>query len=219
MKEPLLRAANCLVALTVLVLLLPVMLVIALLIKLDSPGPAIYRQRRIGFDRRTRDSHGADAGRRDTDFGGRPFTMYKFRTMHEHAETDSGPVWASRTDSRVTRIGRVLRRTRLDELPQFWNVIMGDMSVVGPRPERPHFVMKFREEIDDYQVRHRVKPGITGLAQVHRNPDQSIDDVRVKLVYDLEYVRRRSFWLDLNILLRTLPVLFESDRQDEADPD
>lgn len=219
MKEHFLRAANLVVALAGLVLLVPVMLVIAALIKMDSPGPVIYRQRRIGHDRRARDAPDFEAWQRATDLGGRPFTMYKFRTMRQDAETDSGPVWASRSDARATRVGKFLRRTRLDELPQLWNVILGDMSVVGPRPERPHFVLRLRDEIAGYQIRHQVKPGITGLAQVHRSGDRSIEDVRVKLDYDLEYVRRRSIWLDLHILLKTLPVIFESRWSDNGKPE
>jgi lipopolysaccharide/colanic/teichoic acid biosynthesis glycosyltransferase len=199
------------VALVALLLLLPVMLAVALLIKLEGPGPVIYRQLRIGFDRRRDSDQKAAGGKRATDLGGRPFMMYKFRTMREDAETDSGPVWASPSDERVTRVGRFLRRTCLDELPQFWNVIKGDMSVVGPRPERPFFVLQLREEIDGYQSRHRVRPGITGWAQLHVGSDHSIDDVQLKLDYDLEYLRRRSFWLDMRIMLKTLPVIFDRD--------
>ena len=169
MRDVLLRAANTLVALAALFLLAPAMLVIALLIKLDSPGPAIYRQWRVGLDRRRPDPVGAPGSRRGIDFGG----------------------------------------FGLDELPQFWNVVRGDMSIVGPRPERPHFVLRLREEIADYPARHRVKPGITGWAQVHVGSDHSIDDVREKLGYDLEYLRRRSLWLDLQIMIRTVPVMFE----------
>ena len=213
MKESLLRAANLVVALAALILLLPVMLIIALLIKLDSPGAVIYRQRRIGYDRRTEIVHGIQNGRRDTDLGGRPFTIYKFRTMREDAEHATGPVWASRADARATRVGKVLRRTRLDEIPQFWNVLMGDMSVVGPRPERPDFVLKLREEIEGYQIRHTVKPGITGWAQVNRGPDRSTEDVREKIGYDLEYIRKRSLWMDLQIILKTLPVLLEGHEE------
>lgn len=209
MRDVLLRAANTLVALAALFLLAPAMLVIALLIKLDSPGPAIYRQWRVGLDRRRPDPVGAPGSRRGIDFGGRPFTLYKFRTMRRDAEALSGPVWTTRGDARVTRVGRVLRRFGLDELPQFWNVVKGDMSIVGPRPERPHFVLRLREEIADYPARHRVKPGITGWAQVHVGSDHSIDDVREKLGYDLEYLRRRSLWLDLQIMIRTVPVMFE----------
>lgn len=206
-RDELLRAANALVALVALIVLLPVMAVIAILIKLDSPGPVIYRQRRVGLDRRRASRIRRREGRRGQDLGGRPFTMYKFRTMPVDAERDSGPVWAQAHDERATRVGRILRRYRLDEIPQFWNVLVGDMSVVGPRPERPNFVIHLQDEIENYRLRHRVKPGITGLAQVHRDGDHSTDDVRAKVDYDLEYIRRRSLWLDLLIMLRTLPAL------------
>lgn len=216
MKELLLRATNVAVALVALLVLLPVMLIVAVLIRLESPGPVIYRQLRVGFDRRRRSVLAARDGRREADFGGRPFTMYKFRTMRVDAE-ETGPTWAARPDRRATRVGRVLRRFRLDEIPQFWNVLKGDMSVVGPRPERPHFVVRLRDEIEDYPMRHRVKPGITGWAQIHREGDRSTDDVRAKVDYDLEYIRRRSMWLDLKIMARTLPVVFRrTDEEDEA---
>lgn len=207
MREASLRATNVLVALIALIVLLPVMAIIVILIKLDGPGPVIYRQRRVGLDRRRGSANRRAAGRRGQDLGGRPFTMYKFRTMRVDAEEDSGPVWARARDERATRIGRILRRYRLDEIPQFWNVLVGDMSVVGPRPERPNFVIHLRDEIEDYRLRHRVRPGITGLAQVHRDGDRSTDDVRAKVDYDLEYIRRRSLGLDLLIMIRTLPVL------------
>jgi len=207
MRESLLRATHFTVALTALIVLLPVMLVIAVLVKLDSQGPAIYRQRRIGFDRR-RGAPGPESdGRRGTDLGGRPFTIYKFRTMRMDAERDSGPVWARSRDDRATRVGRILRRYRLDEIPQFWNVLVGDMSVVGPRPERPDFVLRLQHEIEDYRLRHRVRPGMTGLAQLHGDGDRSTEDVRAKVGYDLEYIRRRSLWLDLRIMLKTLPAM------------
>lgn len=211
MRGLLLRATNLVVALAALVVLAPVMLVIGLLIKLDSPGPVIYRQLRIGHDRRRGDRQ-ARRSRRGMDLGGRPFVIYKFRTMERDAEAETGPVWATPADRRVTRVGRILRRTRLDELPQFWNVVKGDMAVVGPRPERPNFVLSLRNEIADYQVRHRVRPGITGWAQLHVGSDRSVDDVRVKLGYDLEYVERRSLWLDLRIMLRTVPMILGFDR-------
>jgi lipopolysaccharide/colanic/teichoic acid biosynthesis glycosyltransferase len=127
--------------------------------------------------------------------------------MTENAEDATGPVWASGDDQRVTHVGRWLRRFRLDEIPQFLNVLTGQMSVVGPRPERPSFVSKLRQELAAYTLRQRVPPGITGLAQVHRPPDQSIDDVRIKLDYDLEYVGRRSTLLDFLIMLKTLPAM------------
>jgi lipopolysaccharide/colanic/teichoic acid biosynthesis glycosyltransferase len=208
--DAILRAINVLVAAFCLVVLSPVILVVAIAIKLDSHGPILYRQLRIGLDRRRQDQ-ATSSSRRTGDLGGRPFVMYKFRTMHVNAESSTGPVWASQNDGRTTRVGRFLRRHRLDEIPQFWNVIKGDMSVVGPRPERPGFVQILRDEIDGYALRHRVPPGITGWAQVNRTPDQSVDDVRRKLEYDLEYMRRRSVWFDLRVMLRTVVVVTEPE--------
>ncbi|MGH7540034.1 MAG: sugar transferase, partial [Gemmatimonadota bacterium] len=194
-----------------LLVLSPLLFVIAVLIRLDSKGPVLYRQLRIGLDRRDwEDGFDGEANsRRTADLGGCPFTIYKFRTMHVDAERATGPVWASPDDQRVTRVGAVLRRFRLDELPQFWNVLRGDMAIVGPRPERPSFVHILRNQVDGYRLRHRVRPGITGWAQVNQEPDQSLNDVQHKLEYDLEYLRRRSLSFDLRIMLRTLPVMLE----------
>lgn len=202
---------NIILALGALVVLMPVILVVALLIRLDSSGPVLYRQERVGLDRRDPGTRGPASGRRVNDIGGLPFEMLKFRSMRVDAEKDSGPIWAQDDDPRITRVGRILRRTRLDELPQFWNVLMGDMSIVGPRPERPAFVQQLREEIEHYPLRQQVPPGITGWAQVNRQPDQSVEDVRIKVDYDLEYLQRRSLWFDIWIMLRTLPVMFERD--------
>lgn len=214
LQEIALRAINIVVAAVALVLLAPVFLVIAILIKLDSRGPVFYRQIRVGIDRRTSRREMDRIGRRISDIGGKPFEIVKFRTMTVDAEQESGPVWArGESDPRVTRIGRVLRRTRLDEIPQFWNVLKGEMSIVGPRPERPTFVQQLREEIEDYPLRQRVPPGITGWAQVNQPPDQSVDDVRKKVGFDLEYVNRRSVWFDLWIMLKTFPVMFEREDQ------
>ncbi|MCG8469131.1 MAG: sugar transferase [Gemmatimonadetes bacterium] len=203
------RGLDVVISVLALIALMPIMILIGLAVRLDSRGPVLYRQLRIGLDRR--DDADADRyrSRRTADLGGRPFTLLKFRTMSVDAERDTGPVWASPDDQRVTRVGSVLRRVRLDELPQFWNVLKGDMAIVGPRPERPTFVRMLREELDGYGRRHRVRPGITGLAQVSQEPDQSIDDVRSKLEYDLEYLDRRSISLDLRIMLRTVPVMLE----------
>ena len=206
-----LRSLNIVLALGSLVILLPFILLVALLVKLDSPGPAFYRQQRVGLDRRDPEMRGPAGGRRVSDIGGLPFDMLKFRSMRIDAETISGPIWAQENDPRITRVGRFLRRTRLDELPQFWNVLKGEMSIVGPRPERPAFVQQLREEIGDYPLRQQVPPGITGWAQVNRRPDQTVDDVRIKVNYDLEYLQRRSLWFDVWIMLRTLPVMFERD--------
>lgn len=201
------RIMNVVLALAAILLLLPLMLIIAILIKLDSTGPVIFRQRRLGLDRRSNAGDSEVGGRRAVDLGGRPFTIFKFRTMQVGAELESGPVWARKDDPRVTRVGRVLRATRMDEIPQFLNVLMGDMAIVGPRPERPRFVLKLREQIDGYRRRQRVRPGITGWAQVNRGYDQSLEDVRSKVQYDLEYVRRRSLWFDVKIMFLTIPVV------------
>jgi len=211
LEEFFLRAANIAVALTSLVVLLPVIIVVALAIRLDSRGPAIYRQLRIGLDRRGRIDMRDRTGRRVNDLGGRPFMIYKFRTMRVDAELDSGPVWARKDDDRATPVGAFLRQTRMDEIPQFWNVLKGDMAVVGPRPERPNFVLELQKEIDGYRLRNRVRPGITGWAQVNLPPDQTMEDVREKVDFDIEYVRRRSLWFDIMIMLKTLPVMFERD--------
>ncbi len=192
--------------LVALIVTLPLWLIIAVAIKLTSRGPVFYTQTRVGIDRR-RVPLGKDDPRRHTDIGGRPFTIFKFRTMRVDAERHSGPVWATRGDTRVTRLGRLLRQMRLDELPQLINVIRGEMNIVGPRPERPSFVAGLREKIPDYSRRHQVKPGLTGLAQVSLEYDSNIDNVKNKLEYDLEYIRRRSLLEDLKIILKTIPVV------------
>lgn len=212
------RGCDILVSALALIALAPVLLLIAVAIKLDSNGPVLYRQLRVGIDRR-RNRGEEETGRRTKDLGGRPFVMYKFRTMSTDAERESGPVWAKSEDDRVTRVGRFLRRHRLDELPQFWNVLTGDMSVVGPRPERPCLVSELRRKIHSYQVRHRVRPGITGWAQINQDSDQTVDDVRSKLRYDIEYLERRSLGFDFHIMARTLPVMVERDALDSGDED
>jgi len=180
---------------------LPLMLIIAAVIKVTSPGPALYRQTRVGIDRRRRRKTGPE-GHRQSDLGGRPFMIYKFRTMRVNGETEP-EVWARPNDPRVTPVGRLLRRFRLDELPQLVNVLRGDMNLVGPRPEQPKIFAQLREIIERYGERQRVRPGITGLAQVTRPYDSSIDDVRHKLELDLEYVRKQSLVEDIKILLKT----------------
>lgn len=206
-----LRLANFLVAAIALLILSPLMLLVSILIRIDSPGPVLYRQLRVGLDRRSLRDLEDGSGRRASDLGGRPFMIYKFRTMHTKAELETGPVWATRDDDRTTRVGRWLRRARIDEIPQFWNVLLGEMSVVGPRPERPAFVRHLQREISEYRLRNRVPPGITGWAQVNQGYDQDLEDVRSKVGYDLEYLERRSLWFDLWIMLKTLPVMFERD--------
>jgi lipopolysaccharide/colanic/teichoic acid biosynthesis glycosyltransferase len=197
------RALNILVALVGLVVTAPLMLVIAILIKLTSPGPILYRQLRVGIDRRSRSG---GHWRRKVDYGGRLFLMYKFRTMRV-ADGGERQVWAAPDDPRVTWVGRFLRKYRLDELPQFVNVLKGDMNVVGPRPEQPEIFMTLRDQIQKYQERQRLLPGITGWAQVNQPYDQDIDDVRRKLQLDLEYAQRPSALQDLRILARTVPVM------------
>ena len=203
--EALCRIVNVTLAAIALVALSPVFLLIALAVKLTSRGPIFYSQVRVGVDRR-HDARVAD-DRRVRDLGGRPFTMHKFGSMHVNAEPEGRAVWAQRVDPRVTLVGRVLRRTRLDELPQFFNVLKGDMNIVGPRPERPSLFADLREGIPEYRFRQRVKPGITGWAQINQCYDACVDDVRRKVQYDLEYLRRQSLIEDLRIMTMTLPVM------------
>jgi lipopolysaccharide/colanic/teichoic acid biosynthesis glycosyltransferase len=197
---------NIAVATVGLIVALPLMLVIALLIKLSSRGPVLFRQLRIGLDRRALSRAGGNT-RRHLDLGGKPFTMYKFRTMYADQTNGDRQVWAQPDDARVTPLGRVLRKFRLDELPQLWNVLRREMNLVGPRPEQPQIFVYLREQIEGYQRRQRVRPGITGRAQVHQGYDSSLDDVRRKVTFDLEYIRHQSAFEDLKIMLRTLPVM------------
>jgi lipopolysaccharide/colanic/teichoic acid biosynthesis glycosyltransferase len=200
------RSVNLVMALVALVLLLPIMLLIALLVRLTSHGPVLYTQTRVGFDRRKMVA-ALQNYRRERNIGGRPFTIYKFRTMRVDAEQGSGAVWAQQRDPRVTVIGRLLRQYRLDELPQLLNVLKGEMNIVGPRPERPTIFAELREHIAEYPLRQRAKPGITGLAQINHHYDRSLDDVRTKVHYDLEYIRRQSISEDFRIMLKTFPVI------------
>jgi lipopolysaccharide/colanic/teichoic acid biosynthesis glycosyltransferase len=200
------RALNLAVAGVGLLLAAPMMFFIAVLIKLTSRGPILYTQTRVGVDRRL-ELHGSSNHRRSTDQGGKPFTIYKFRTMYSADSRTTPEVWATQNDPRVTPVGRVLRKYRLDELPQFLNVLRGDMNVVGPRPEQPKIFAQLREQVPGYQTRQRVPPGITGWAQVNQRYDTSIEDVRRKVSFDLEYVARRSVFEDLRILARTVPVV------------
>ena len=200
------RVLNVAIGAIALVVLAPLILLIALVIKLTSQGPVFYSQIRVGVDRRWRYSRKFE--RRTYDHGGQLFTMYKFRTMHVNAEPDGRAVWATRCDPRVTWVGRILRRSRLDELPQLWNVLRGEMNIVGPRPERPSIFAELRRSIPEYPLRQRVKPGITGWAQVNQPYDACIDDVRQKVRYDLEYVSRQGLVEDLRIMSMTVPVMF-----------
>jgi lipopolysaccharide/colanic/teichoic acid biosynthesis glycosyltransferase len=204
------RVLNVIVATIGIIIAAPLMLFIAIAIKLTSRGPAFYAQTRVGLDRRWREGiriHEARA----VDLGGRPFTMYKFRTMVIDAEADGKAVWASKDDPRITAVGQFLRRARLDELPQLFNVLRGDMNIVGPRPERPSIFLELRNEIPSYHLRQRVMPGITGWAQVNQRYDTYVDDVRRKVDFDLEYVRLRSVTTDISIMVRTIPVMVRSD--------
>jgi lipopolysaccharide/colanic/teichoic acid biosynthesis glycosyltransferase len=203
-NEQLSRVLNFAIAAVTLLIVLPLLVVLAIAIKITSRGPILYAQTRVGLDRRWRSTLALHE-RRLEDLGGQVFTIYKFRTMRVDAERGSGAVWAQENDPRVTRLGKYMRILRLDELPQFWNVVLGDMNIVGPRPERPSIVSRLREDIPEYQCRHRVKPGITGLAQVNQNYDACIDDVRSKVSWDLRYIREQGIWMDLVILLRTVP--------------
>ena len=200
------RTLNVAAAIIGALVTLPLWLVIGTLIKLTSRGPIFHTQIRVGVDTR-----GSRAGRYDPrrreDLGGRPFTMYKFRTMRVSAEADTGPVWARQEDPRVTAVGGFLRQFRLDELPQLINVLKGDMNVVGPRPERPSIFQGLREVVPSYQLRQRTRPGITGLAQVRLQYDACIEDVGRKVECDLEYIKGQSFWRDLKIMVATVPVI------------
>ncbi len=175
-----------------LLLLAPLMALIAILIKLDSRGPVVFSQERVGLF-------------------GRRFMVHKFRSMRQDAESDTGPMWAQEHDDRVTRIGAFLRKCRLDELPQLWNVLRGEMSFVGPRPERPYFVTLLKGKIPYFDLRHYVKPGITGWAQVRYRYGASVEDAYHKLEYDLYYAKNPSLRLDFLILLMTVGVVLKGE--------
>ena len=176
------------VSLVLLVLFLPLLPVIAMLIKLDSRGPVFHGQERVGQD-------------------GKIFTLWKFRSMQPNAERETGPVWAGRDDSRVTRVGKYLRRTHLDEIPQLLSVLKGDMSLIGPRPERPHFVKQLAETIPYYHLRHSVKPGITGWAQIKYKYGNTVEDAIQKLQFDLFYIKNMSWLLDIMIIFNTIKIV------------
>ena len=199
------RALNVLAALISVLVLSPLMLVIAVVVKLSSQGPLFFSQPRVGLDRRGLHSRRENA-RRTQDYGGRIFTIYKFRSM-VHTDSESDQLWAQDDDARITRVGKILRLYRMDELPQFWNVLTGDMNLVGPRPEQPDIFVRLRQEVRHLSARQQVLPGITGLAQIFQHYDRSIDDVRRKADLDLEYIRNRSPLLDLEIMARTPPAV------------
>ncbi|MGI8548473.1 MAG: sugar transferase [Gemmatimonadaceae bacterium] len=200
------RLVNVAISVLALVILAPIMLLVAVAVRLSSSGPVFYVQTRVGMDRRRRPAT-AVFDRRQTDVGGRAFRIIKFRSMRADAEQGTGAVWATQDDPRITPVGRFLRKTRLDELPQLFNVVLGDMNIVGPRPERPSIFAELRQNIEDYPLRQRARPGITGWAQINRAYDASLDDVRAKVQFDLEYLERQSVMEDLKIMARTLPVM------------
>jgi lipopolysaccharide/colanic/teichoic acid biosynthesis glycosyltransferase len=201
------RAMNIIIASLALLLVSPAMVVFAILVKLTSRGPIFYSQPRVGIDRRRRSDAAKTYDRRTRDLGGLPFMIYKFRTMYVGAETHRGAVWATKGDARVTPIGGLMRKLRIDELPQLLNVINGDMNIVGPRPERPSIFSRLRVDIADYPLRQRTRPGITGWAQINQSYDTNLDDVRRKVRYDLEYLERQGVGEDLMIMAKTVPVM------------
>lgn len=186
------RGMDIMISIVAIIVLSPLFILAAVLIKLTSRGPIIFTQMRVGKD-------------------GSLFKIYKFRTMQVDAERETGPVWASENDPRLIPGGRFLRKTHMDELPQFFNVLSGDMSVIGPRPERPEFVAKLKDQVYDYEKRLAVKPGITGLAQVWHRYDETLADVRKKIKYDLLYIKKLCLWTDLQILMRTVRVVFTGE--------
>ncbi len=182
------RTYDILLSLVGLVVVAPFFLIIALLIKLESKGPIFFKQTRVGKNERL-------------------FSIYKFRSMYDEAEKKTGPIMSFKNDHRVTRVGKVLRKTRLDELPQLWNVLKGDMSFVGPRPERPMFVERFRKQIPFYAQRFQLRPGITGWAQIRCSYASTIEETLEKLRFDLYYLKNFSLLFDITIILRTIKVV------------
>jgi sugar transferase (PEP-CTERM system associated) len=182
------RLVGFVLSLVMLVLLSPLLAIVAIAIKLDSKGPMLFSQERVGED-------------------GKTFKVYKFRSMREDAEAVSGPVWAEEDDPRITRVGRIIRKLRIDELPQLWNVLKGDMSIVGPRPERPFFVEKLKTKIPYYKERFAVKPGVTGWAQVKYAYGATEEDALEKLKYDLYYIKNMSLFMDLMVIFHTVKIV------------
>ncbi len=182
------RIFDILLSLFILVFFFPLWILVFILIKVESRGPAIYKQKRIGKD-------------------GKEFVLYKFRSMVDNAERYTGPVWATKNDLRITRIGSIIRKFGIDEIPQLYNILKGDMSIIGPRPERPFFVEKLEKIIPFYSQRYRAQPGITGLAQIKHKYDSNIEDVIKKLEYDFYYINNLSLKLDLYIYITTIYIL------------
>lgn len=209
------RGGDIIISAFALVVSAPILLAAAIIIKIDSAGPIFYKQVRVGVNRRRRnDENDLDmACRRKDNCLGQPFTIYKLRTMRADAESKTGAVWAQQNDPRVTKVGNFLRKTRIDEIPQFINVLKGEMSIIGPRPERPVFVKQLNENIVDYDQRFDVKPGITGLAQTRYQYASTVEDTKKKLKYDLLYVKKNSFMMDISIMWNTVgTVLFARGR-------
>ena len=187
-EKKLKRLSDIFISLLILMVTLPLNILVALAIKSDSRGPVFFKQERSGM-------------------GNKNFNIYKFRSMYQDAEKHTGPVWSQKDDPRVTRVGKLIRKLRIDEVPQMFNVLKGEMSLVGPRPERPYFVEQLSEQIPYYKRRLKVRPGITGWAQVKHKYDESIEDVKVKLRYDLFYIENMSLRMDIKILARTILVI------------
>jgi sugar transferase (PEP-CTERM system associated) len=191
-RRALKRALDFFISLSFLILIMPTLLLVILAIRLESPGPIFYRQERVGLN-------------------GKVFKVWKLRSMRVDAEGDGVPQWAKTADNRVTRVGRIIRKTRLDEVPQIINVLTGDMSFIGPRPERPFFVDQLREQIPFYDLRHRVRPGITGWAQINYPYGASVEDSRMKFSYDLYYLKKNDVFMDFAILMQTVRVILFAD--------
>ena len=187
-EKKLKRIFDIIISLLILIITSPVLIITAIAIKIDSTGKVFFRQERCGIN-------------------GSIFKILKFRSMRKDAEKHTGPVWSQKDDPRITKVGKFIRRVRIDEIPQMINVLKGEMSIVGPRPERPYFVEKLSEEIPYYKRRLKVRPGITGWAQVKHKYDETIEDVKVKLRYDLFYIENMSLRMDFKILLRTVFVV------------
>ncbi len=210
------RVFDILFAFLALIFLSPLILVSAVLIKLESEGPVFYKQQRIGLNRRRRNRRSRNIevshdrrdkrDRRKNIMPGKPFCIYKLRTMRNDAE-NNGPSLAQSNDPRITRIGSLLRKTRVDEIPQFINVIRGDMSIVGPRPERTFYINRIKHEVPEFPLRLKVKPGITGLAQVESGYTQNLSEMREKLLYDLKYISELSLFQEIKILVMTIYVV------------